>query len=188
MHRGDGPARARPARAAPCDPPARAHALMPPCRRECPPARGHPACCFPRNDATCVMMVTVKRGFALRLTSELTALVRTRLKGRGGSRQTTHDPSEGAGPIVAYQVAVHQVAERRRVASVRRIGLRTVRAVAIDDFHFHSPDGDAPPASRPSPARGVLRTNLPEERTMTMFSLWYLNKYANAMCAALKLI
>lgn len=70
MHRGDGPARARPARAAPCDPPARAHALMPPCRRECPPARGHPACCFPRNDATCVMMVTVKRGFALRLRAD----------------------------------------------------------------------------------------------------------------------
>ena len=114
--------------------------------------------------------------------------MRTRLKGRGGSRQTTHDPSEGAGPIVAYQVAVHQVAERRRVASVRRIGLPTVRAEAIDHFHFHTPDGDAPSASRPSPARGVLRTNLPEERTMTMFSLWYLNKYANAMCAALKLI
>ena len=38
MHRGDGPARARPARAAAGDPPARAHALMPPCRRECRPA------------------------------------------------------------------------------------------------------------------------------------------------------
>ena len=74
------------------------------------------------------------------------------------------------------------------MASVRLIGLPTVRAEAIDHFHFHTPDGDAPSASRPSPARGVLRTNLPEERTMTMFSLWYLNKYANAMCAALKLI
>jgi hypothetical protein len=41
-----------------------------------------------------------------------------------------------------------------------------------------------------TPARGVSRADLdlPEERTMNMFSLWYLNKYANAMCAALKLI
>ena len=41
-------------RAAPGDPPVRAHALMPPCRRECPPARGPPTCTLsPRKfDAT----------------------------------------------------------------------------------------------------------------------------------------